>query len=240
MLGRTSFSQTLNFFRSLGSKYQLKKKAARISTKDFLIWFDFQPLYIEDEQELYDLSTPVFKNKFGELRSLSARKIFEKSLIDQTNPVIAENHSQADFLFENYNGKGRRLRSKVSNFNVFAKFDKTRLKPNHFYEVSFDYFWIGPKIMDNVLRIEYVKNKQITWFYERTICSFTDQQKNKVRVRAVFKTISEPVNYNFFLYGGENKNQYYEIDNILIRPIELNATWKNENGIEFMNSFPKN
>ena len=238
MLGRTSFSQTFDFFRSLGSKYQKKSKSSRIANKDFLIWFDYQPLFAEDEQELFDLSLPVFKNKCGELRSLSVKKIFEKVKVNNTSSVIAENHKQQDFLYENYSTKNNRLLGKVCNFNTFAKFDKNQLKPNHYYEVSFDYFWKGKKNMDNVLRIEFVKDKQVIWFYGRTICSYTDQQKDRVRVRAVFKTLPESYAYNFFLFGGDKKLQDYEIDNVLIRPIELNATWKNEKGINFMNSFP--
>jgi hypothetical protein len=57
-------------------------------------------------------------------------------------------------------------------------------------------------------------------------------------VRAVFKTQSDTCAYNLFLFGGEKKNQEYEIDNLLIRPIELNVKWKNDKGSEFFNSFP--
>ena len=236
MMGRTSFKQTHDFFRSLGSKFQQKSKSLKISNKDFLVWFDYQSLYAEDEQELYDLSLPVFKNNCGELRSLSVEKIFNSVKAKDANGVSAEKHKQVDFLFENY--KNKRLLAQVSNFNTFAKFDVNQLKPDHFYEVSFDYFWKGIKNMDNVFRIEYVKEKQVTWFYERTICSFTDQQKDKVRVRVVFKTQPDDCAYNLFLFGGEKKNHQYEIDNLLIRPIELNVEWKNELGVKYLNSFP--
>ena len=236
MLGRTSFSQTHDFFRSLGSKVQQKNKSLKISSKDFLVWFDYQPIYAEDEQELYELSLPVFKNKHGELRSLSINKIFNKAKVMETNFVEAESHKQIDFLFEKY--KDKRLLANVSNFNTFAKFEKNQLKTNHWYEVSFDYFWKGNKNMDNVFRIEYVREKQVNWFYERTISSYTDQQKDKVRVRAVFKTQSDPCAYNLFLFGGEKKKHEYEIDNILIKPLELNVVWKNELGVKHLNSFP--
>jgi hypothetical protein len=235
MLGRTSFSQTHDFFRSLGSKFQQKNKSSKISSKDFLVWFDYQPLYAEDEQELYELSLPVFKNKYGELRSLSIDKIFNKAKAMEANFVEAESHKQIDFLFQKF--KDMRLLAMVSNFNTFAKFEKNQLKTNHWYEVSFDYFWKGNKNMDNTFRIEYVKNEQVTWFYERTICSYTDQQKDKVRVRAVFKTQSDPCAYNFFLFGGEKKKHEYEIDNVLIKPLELNVVWKNELGVKHLNSF---
>jgi hypothetical protein len=238
MLGRTSFSQTHDFFRSLGSTHQNKVKSPLLNTKDFLVWFDFQQLYAEDEQEWYDLSSPVFKNKYGELRRLSPEKIFQLVKAEETNFCNAETHKQSDFLFENYQNKNNRLKAKVSNYNTFAKFDKNQLKTDHWYEVSFDYFWKGVKNMDNTLRIEYVKDKQVTWFYERTICSFTDQQKDRVRVRAVFKTQSDTCAYNLFLFGGEKKKQEYEIDNLLIRPIELNVKWKNDKGVVFLNSFP--
>ena len=238
MLGRTSFSQTHDFFRSLGSKYQDKFKTEKISKKDFLIWFDFQALYAEDEQELYNQSLPVFKNNFGELRSLSPDKIFKRIMEQETNLVVAETHKQSDFLFENYKNKNNRLKAKVSNFNTFAKFDKGQLKPNHSYEVSFDYFWNGEKNLDNTLRIEFVNQKQVTWFYERTICSYTDQQKDKVRVRAIFKTQPYDCAYNLFLFGGEKKKQFYEIDNLLIRPIDLNVEWKDDFGVKYRNSFP--
>lgn len=238
MLGRTSFSQTHDFFRSLGSKYQIKNKIEKISKKDFLIWFDFQALYAEDEQDLYDSSLPVFKNNFGELRSLSPDKIFKRIMEQDTNLVLVETHKQSDYLFENYNNKNNRLEAKVSNFNTFAKFKKNQLKPSHWYEVSFDYFWKGTKNMDNTFRIEYVKNEKVTWFYERTICSYTDQQKDKVRVRAIFKTQPYDCAYNFFLFGGEKKKQIYEIDNLLIRPIDLNVEWEDEFGVKYHNSFP--
>ena len=238
MMGRTSFKQTHDFFRSLGSQYQEKSQSTRISNKNFLIWFDYQPLYAEDEQELFDLSIPVFKNIYGELRSLSVDKIFKRKKVKETNLIVAETHKQPDFLFENYQNKNNRLKAKVSNFNTFAKFEENQLKPNHWYEVSFDYFWKGLKNMDNTLRIEFVKEKNVTWFYERTICSYTDQQKDRVRVRAVFKTQPDACSYNFFLFGGEKKNREYEIDNLLIRPIELNVRWKNEKGTVFINSFP--
>jgi hypothetical protein len=236
MMGRTSFKQTHDFFRSLGSKFQQKSKSSRISKKDFLIWFDYQSLYAEDELELYDLSLPVFKNNFGELRSLSVEKIFNSVKAKDANGVSAEKHKQVDFVFENY--KNKRLLAKVSNFNTFAKFSKNQLKPNHLYEVSFDYFWNGSKNLDNVFRIEYVKENEVNWFYERTISSYTDQLNNRVRVRAIFKTQPDDCAYNLFLFGGEKKNHQYEIDNVLIRPIEINVEWKNELGVKYLNSFP--
>ena len=59
--------------------------------------------------------------------------------------------------------------------------------------------------MDNILRIGY--EKKVTWFYERTNCSFTDQQTDWVRVRAIFKT--QPISYanNLFLFGGKKKKK---------------------------------
>lgn len=236
MMGRTSFAQTHDFYRSLGSKYQEKAKSVKITQKDFLVWFDYQPLYAEDEQELYDLSKPVFKNNFGELRSLSVDKIFNRAVADEENVVSVEKHKKDNFLFENYDNM--RSLGRVSQFNIFAKFNEGDLKPNYWYEVSFDYFWKGSKNMDNVFRIEYVKEKQVNWFYERTISSYTDQQKDRVRVRAVFKTQSDNYAYNLFLFGGEKKNHEYEIDNLLIRPVELNVEWKNEMGVKYRNSFP--
>ena len=236
MMGRTSFSQTHDFFRSLGSRFQEKSKSPRISKKDFLVWYDYQSLYTEDEQELYDLSEPVFKNNFGELRSLAVDDIYNRVNAETTDLVRAEKHKQVDFLFENY--KNQRSIGQVAKFNVFAKFNKGDLKTNHLYEVSFDYFWKGPKNMDNVFRIEYVKEKQVNWFYERTISSYTDQQKDRVRVRAIFKTWADSCADNLFLFGGEKKNYEYEIDNLLIRPVELNVEWENELGVNYCNSFP--
>ena len=235
MMGRTSFKQTHDFFRSLGSRFQQKSKSPKISNKDFLVWFDYQSLYAEDEQEWYNLSIPVFKNSFGELRKLSVNDIFNYTKKDESGLVNAETLKQDDFMFENYDDS--RLFGSVSNYITLAKFDTNQLKTNHLYEVSFDYFWKGEKNMDNVFRMEYVKDEQVTWFYERTICSFTDQQSNKVRVRAVFKTQPDDCAYNFFLFGGEKKKTVYEIDNLLIRPLDVNVTWKNELGVKHMNAF---
>ncbi len=239
MMGRTSFSQSYDFFRSLGSNFQGKSKSALINEKDFLIWYDYQPLYAEDEQELLDASKLVFKNKMGELRSISSAKIFERKKLDITAIVDAQNQNQADFLFENYDSKNKRLSAKTSNFNTIAHFESGKLKPNQWYEASFDYFWVGKKNLDNVFRIEFVNNEQINWFYERTISSYTDQQKDKVRVRAVFKTQSDTCAYNFFLFGGEKKNTFYQIDNLLIRPLDLSVRWKDDKGQFFINSFPE-
>jgi hypothetical protein len=235
MMGRTSFKQTHDFFRSLGSKFQQKSKSLKISNKDFLVWFDYQSLYAEDEQEWYNLSIPVFKNSFGELRKISVNDMFNYTKKDESGLVNAETLKQGDFMFENYDDS--RLFGRVSNYITLAKFDTNQLKTNHLYEVSFDYFWKGKKNMDNVFRIEYVKDEQVTWFYERTICSYTDQQPNKVRVRAIFKTQPDDCAYNFFLFGGEKKKTVYEIDNLLIRPLEVNVTWKNELGVKHINAF---
>lgn len=235
MMGRTSFKQTQDFFRSLGSRFQEKSKSPRFSKKDLLIWFDYQSLYAEDEQDWYDLSIPVFKNGFGELRKLSVNDLFNYDKMTESNFRNAETLKQDDFLFENYNDS--RLYGRVSNYVTLAKFDTNQLRTNRFYEVSFDYFWKGKKNMDNVFRIEYVKDKQVTWFYERTICSYTDQEPNKVRVRAIFKTQLADCAYNFFLFGGEKKKRAYEIDNLLIRPLDVDVIWKNEFGVKYINGF---
>jgi hypothetical protein len=240
MMGRTSFSQSFDFFRSLGSNFQDKHKSELITEEDFLIWYDYQTLYSEDEQELLKSSAIVYKNKMGELRSISPAQIFEKKKSAVTPVIDARNHTQPDFLFENYDSKNKRLRGNASNYNTIAQFESGKLKPNKWYEVSFDYCWIGKKNLDNVFRIEFVKNEQINWFYERTISSYTDQQKDKVRVRAVFKTQTDSCSYNFFLFGGEKKNTSFHIDNLLIRPLDLSVRWKNDEGQFFINSFSEN
>lgn len=239
MMGRTSFSQSFDFFRSLGSNFQDKHKSTLINEKDFLIWYDYQKVYAEDEQELLNASTIIYKNKMGELRSISPTQIFERKKSIVTPIIDTQNETRADFLFENYDSKNKRLTAKVSNYNTIAQFESGILKSNKWYEVSFDYYWIGKKNLDNVFRIEFVKNKQINWFYERTISSYTDQQKDKVRVRAVFKTQSDPCAYNFFLFGGEKKNSSYHIDHLLIRPLDLSVRWKDDKGQFFINSFPE-
>jgi hypothetical protein len=239
MMGRTSFSQSFDFFRSLGSNFQDKHKSTLINEKDFLIWYDYQKIYAEDEQELLNASTIIYKNKMGELRSISPTQIFERKKSTVTPIIDTQNETRADFLFENYDSKNKRLTTKVSNYNTIAQFESGILKPDKWYEVSFDYYWIGKKNLDNVFRIEFVKNKQINWFYERTISSYTDQQKDKVRVRAVFKTQSDPCAYNFFLFGGEKKNSSYHIDHLLIRPLDLSVRWKDDKGQFFINSFPE-
>ena len=239
MMGRTSFRQSHDFFRSLGSNFQNKHKSALINKKDFLIWYDYQPLYAEDEQELLDASIVVYKNKLGELRRISSSKIFEKKKSPITPTFDAQNHNQADFLFENYDSKNKRLSAKTSNFNTIAHFEPGQLKPSNWYEVSFDYYWVGPKNLDNVFRMEYVHNKQVSWFYERTIASYTGQQASFVRVRAVFKAQADSCAYNFFLFGGEKKNATYQIDNLLIRPLNLSVKWKDDQGKTFINSFPE-
>jgi hypothetical protein len=239
MMGRTSFRQSFDFFRSLGSNFQDKHKSTLINEKDFLIWYDYQKIYAEDEQELLNASTIIYKNKMGELRSISPTQIFERKKSIVTPIIDTQNETRADFLFENYDSKNKRLTAKVTNYNTIAQFESGILKPDKWYEVSFDYYWIGKKNLDNVFRIEFVKNKQINWFYERTISSYTDQQKDKVRVRAVFKTQSDPCAYNFFLFGGEKKNSSYHIDHLLIRPLDLSVRWKDDKGQFFINSFPE-
>ena len=54
--------------------------------------------------------------------------------------------------------------------------------------------------MDNILRIEYEKKGYLVL---RTNYSFTDQQTDWVRVRAIFKTQPNSYANNFFLFGGE-------------------------------------
>ncbi|MFM7662371.1 MAG: hypothetical protein ACKO6A_06880 [Bacteroidota bacterium] len=40
-----------------------------------------------------------------------------------------------------------------------------------------------------------------------------------------------------YLFGGEKKKHEYEIDNVLIKPLELNVVWKNDLGVKHLNSF---
>lgn len=238
LMGRTSLSQTQDFFRSLGSELQKKNRSVLFSKKDILVWYNNLKLFDEDERELYTKTKLLFKNKFGELRSLTINDLFLHKKPSTKDAKKINQITRKDFLFEDYIQQNGTLKSKVSQYNVFANFKPSELLTDHWYEISFDYYWIGKKNLDNVFRMEYVDKGKVNWFYERTISSFTDQQHNHVRVRAVFKTQKFDANYNFFLFGGEKKRQEYFIDNLLIRPMEINTLWTNQNGIKFLNSFP--
>ena len=124
------------------------------NSKDFLIWFNGDALYLEDEQIVYDHSKLVYKNSLGELRSISQKNFFgaeKKENVDKKNPVFHENFSnKQQWGVNSING---RYRGRIQDFNIIAKLASTVLKPNQRYDLEFEYFWVGEKSLNNVLII---------------------------------------------------------------------------------------
>lgn len=219
LMGRTSLSQTEEYFRSFYSDLKLNNNK-RIGNRDFLIWFNGDALYLEDEQVVYDHSKLVLKNSLGELRSIST---------EQFQNVPMKNISTQEKIYqENFSDKARwganfhknRYRGRVQDFNIITKLDSTVLKPNQRYEVSFEYFWVGKKSLSNVLIMEYINpSNEVLWFYTRPICSYPGQFKDKVKVRAVIQTQPLPCMYNIFL-NAKGDGVEFEVDNLVITPLD--------------------
>jgi hypothetical protein len=115
--------------------------------------------------------------------------------------------------------KGR-YRGRVEDFNIISKLDSTLLKPNHRYEIAFEYYWVGKKSLNNVLIMEHINVKnEVLWFYTRPICSFPSQLKNKVKVKAVIQTQPIPCMYNIFL-NAKGDGVEFEVDNLTIRLLD--------------------
>ena len=71
------------------------------------------------------------------------------------------------------------------NLNLDRVIEVINYNTDNWYKLRFDYFWKGSKLW--IIYLELNTKKKVTWFYERTNCSFTDQQTDWVRVRAIFK-----------------------------------------------------
>ncbi len=220
LMGRTSISQTEAYFRSFAPREWHKKQSNLFNKKDFLIWFNGDALYLEDEQIVYDNSKLVYKNSLGELRSISQKNFFgaeKKENVDKKNPVFHENFSNKQKWRVNSNNG--RYRGRIQDFNIIAKLDSTVLKPNQRYEVEFEYFWAGEKSLNNVLIMEHINSKnEVLWFYSRPICSFPIQLKNKVLVKAIIQTQATHCKYNIFLNARADEVEF-EVDNLFVRPL---------------------
>lgn len=212
MMGRTSQEQTLRYFQF----FNLKETNRLVVRHSLLLVHPLaNGLYAEDEQLIYDESKALFKNDFIELHLL------EKQSRKWKDPLSYKVVVTDDFEDKKHWGsmvKDGRFRGLIENYNTILTLDSTQTVPDQWYNLSYDYYPDWSKPIANVCYLEFVhpETKAITWFYNRSICSFPGISKKAIHVNVSFKTQMFPCEYHCFLVGN-SKNIYFEIDNLVLK-----------------------
>lgn len=211
MLGRTSKQQTLDYFHVFNEQQTHRIQA-------YVPLFVFQNkglhLYQEDEQKLADLATPYYSNSEGKLSILHGSDLNKQQRLKR-KLILCDTYSDqqkwAGFI---QNG---RYHGKIEDYNTILRLDSMQLKPNAWYEMSFDYFPDWSKPISNVCYIEYVnpKTKAVNWFYQRSVGSFPGIFKDYIHANIRFQAQSMPCEYHCFFIG-KSTNVFFEVDNLKV------------------------
>ena len=212
MMGRTSQEQTLQYFQFFNVK---ESHRLDLNHSLLLVHPCENGLYAEDEQLVYDESKPYFNNKLAELKIIGKQKsvwqdpyTYQEVLRDEFN----DNHLWGAAI------KNGRFNGLIENYNTILSVDSTKLEPNQWYDLSFDYYPDWSKPIANVCYLEYIhpETKAITWFYNRSIGSFPGISKKVIHVNLNFQTQNFPCEYHCFLVGN-SKNGRFEIDHLSLK-----------------------
>jgi hypothetical protein len=212
MMGRTSKRQTLDYFHF----FKNEQHTRLFKPYPLLIYQNDQVnLYQEDEQFLANQATTYFSNTAGNLSILRADKVNKKPSITTTEVLgdeFSDKHKWGDLI------QHGRYRGKIEDYNTILRLDSTQLKPNEWYEISFDYFPDWSKPIANVCYLEFVhpKTKEVSWFYQRSIGAFPGISTNSIHVNICFQTQTFPCDYHCFLIGNST-NVYFEIDHLKLK-----------------------
>jgi hypothetical protein len=212
MMGRTSRKQTLRYFQFFNLK---ETNLLKVDHSLLLVHPLENGLYAEDEQLLYDESKAYFKNGLVELQ------ILEKQNSIWKDPFLYKVVAKDEFEDNKRWGskvKNGRFHGLIENYNTILTLDSTQIEPNQWYDLSYDYYPDWSKPIANVCYLEFIhpKTKAITWFYNRSICSFPGISKKAIHVNLSFKTQPFPCEYHCFLVGN-SKNVYFEIDHLILK-----------------------
>ena len=214
MMGRTSKRQTLDYFHF----FQNEQNTCLFKPSPLLIYQNTQVnLYQEDEQYLANQATTYFSNTTGNLSILRADKVNKKPSITTTEVLgdeFSDKHKWGDLI------QHGRYRGKIEDYNTILRLDSTQLKPNEWYEISFDYCPDWSKPIANVCYLEFVdpKTKEVNWFYQRSIGSFPGIYKDHIHANIRFQAQSFPCEYHCFLIGNST-NIYFEIDHLKLKKL---------------------
>ena len=212
MMGRTSQEQTIQYFQFFNVK---ESHRLDLNHSLLLIHPNENGLYVEDEQLIFDESKPYFHNKLADLK-----------IIGKQRKVWKDPYSYQVVLKDEFNDKKKwgvlikkgRFNGLIENYNTILTVDSTKLVPNEWYDLSFDYYPDWSKPVANVCYLEYIhpETKAITWFYTRSIGSFPGISKKAIRVNLSFQTQNFPCEYHCFLVGN-SKNARFEIDHLSLK-----------------------
>jgi hypothetical protein len=212
MMGRTSQDQTRQYFQFFNLK---ENHRLDLNNSLLLVHPSENGLYAEDEQLIYNESKPYFKNKLAELKTIKKQRgLWE-------DPYAYQEVFRDEFNDKNQWGeqiKNGRFNGLIENYNTILSVDSTKLAPNQWYDLSFDYYPDYSKPIANVCYLEYIhpETKAVNWFYTRSIGSFPGISKKIIRVNLSFQTQNFPCEYHCFLVGNL-KNVRFEIDHLTLK-----------------------
>ncbi|MFM6933910.1 MAG: hypothetical protein ACKOXP_00565 [Flavobacteriales bacterium] len=211
MLGRTSISQTIDYFHSFDVSEKINQPIHLL-----LIRNQANTLYEEDENSLFDHARKYVDNELYQVSILTPEK---QTLRKHKKRIILRDY------FGEFGTTGGQLHhnnycGQLENYNTILSLDSTRMKRNQWYEINFDYYpdWTHP--LDNVCYLEYIhpKTQAVNWIYSRNIGSFPGISSQKIHVRFRFKSTEFPCEYHCFLKGS-SKNVSFELNHLTVEEI---------------------
>jgi hypothetical protein len=214
MLGRTSKQQTLDYFHF----FLRSEQALKSGLCPLLIYHPpSADLYGEDEQKLLSDAVQIQANTMGELLILKKNQIRKDASL-HASTILEENFTDE----VKWNGQvvHGRYRGKIENYNTILSLDSSKITPNEWYEISFDYYPDWTKPLSNVCYVEFVdpKTKGVNWFYARSVGAFPGIYSNKIHANIRFKSQAFPCEYHCFFIG-KSTNVFFEVDHVNVLKI---------------------
>lgn len=245
MMSRTSVSETVNIFKLLAPGYNGRSNLNEIKDKDLLILTTNQELD-RYEQQMIDAAEPLYQGKSVGLYKLNY-KLFE---LDQMNKI--RNHRQAirkhhhvekEFLLsdssffraENYNtfksekvfsGKGA-LKAKKSVYTFLSTLDS---QGNMDLDASFWYYKGKEGLYNALVIVEEIDTitKAGSWIHVTDPKEFPILRDEWVLVEIPVKMKEGPFVYNLLIVGDQNSEDFFYIDNLIIRGKGINFSTRSK------------
>ena len=261
MMGRTSFEQSIQFFRSFGPD-QLEKPLAKDmkECKNLLVYHRPEDRLFPEETELLKRCVPFYQGEGYELLLLAVDSLFKKdphfsrsyftsqadTLIEIAEDVFIDQLKGDDFYYLHFfdekeypqHTSNGRYRGIPFEYSIILK-----LKPNVLrkipYEVGFDYYPIEHSSALNntfIIQSSAPEGGNITWLQERVMVSYPIQFKDHATGKFIFTPEDTTLVYEFF-FKGPDVHKAFEIDHFYVRPLGTNILRK-ENENYFLNNLP--
>jgi hypothetical protein len=261
MMGRTSFEQSIQFFRSFGPD-QLEKTLSKDmkECKNLLVYHRPEDHLFPEEMEILKRTIPYAEGPGYQLRILPLDSLFKTdpnftlkhfksnadTLIEIKKGLWVDQIPGNDFWYisnfdeEKYPGhtSQNRYRGTPNEYSIILKLAPGSLRKT-VYEVGFDYYSISNKTALNnsfFIQHSHPDGGSIKWIYDRWMVNFPIQFNDHMSFKAVFIPEDTTLVHEFFLKGPDSK-EIFELDHFYVRPLDIQIL-REENGSFYLNNLP--